>query len=100
MWLAQMVARSASRLAKLCTGVVVDSAFARGLGQCGVGALGRGDGWRVWRPRRVWSLSDEHDWGQAVYVPADVVGQHAQEHVGADPVGPAGFRMGARPVRC
>ena len=90
MWLAQRVARSASRLVKLCTGVSVGGAFARGFGQRVIGALGRGDGVGAFGGGGGFVVVDEQDWGQGLFhVPADVVGQHAQEHVGAHPIGQA-----------
>ena len=78
MWLAQMVARSVSRLVKLCTGVSSVGAFARGFGQRFVGALRGRDGVGAFGGCGGFVVVGEQDWGQGLFhVPADVVGQHA-----------------------
>jgi len=72
---------------KLCTGVSSVVRLRAALASASSERWAAATGWRVWRPRRV-VVVDEQDWGQGLFhVPADVVGQHAQEHVGADPVG-------------
>src|SRR6185503_9100069 len=69
-------------------GGVLGGAFTRRFGQGLIGALGRGDGVGAFGGRGGFVVVDEQDWGQGgFHVPADVVGQHAQEHVGAHPVG-------------
>src|SRR4029077_12646619 len=63
-------------------------AFARGFCEGLIGALGRGDGVGAFGGGGGFVVVDEQDWGQGgFHVPADVVGQNAQKHVGADPVG-------------
>ena len=62
--------------------------FARGFGERLVGALGRGDGVGALAGCAGFVVVVEQDWRQGLfYVPADVVGQHRQEHVGAHPIG-------------
>ena len=59
-------------------------AFARGFGERLVGALGRGDGVGAFGGCAGFVVVVEQDWGQGrFHVPADVIGQHPQEHVGA-----------------
>src|SRR6185312_5138968 len=63
-------------------------AFARGFGERLVGALGRGDGVGAFGGCAGFVVVVEQDGGQGLFhVPADVVGQHPQEHVGAHPIG-------------
>jgi hypothetical protein len=84
-WLRQMVARSLSRVWKLCTGrlpsmrLVAALARARGAGGGGDRAVPDGPGgWLV--------IVGEQDGREpALHLPGDVVGGHPQEHVGADP---------------
>src|SRR6185436_7950070 len=67
---------------------VLGGAFTRGLGQGVSGALCGCDGGGAFGGGGGFVVVDEQDWGQrGFHVPADVVGQHAQKHVGADPVG-------------
>ena len=88
MWLAQMVVRSASRLVKLCTGVLSAVCLRACFGQRSVGALGCGNGIGAFSGRGGFVVVVKQDRGQdLVHVPADVVGQHPREHMGADPVG-------------
>src|ERR1700682_2667806 len=88
MWLAQMVARSASRLVKLCTGVSSWVRLRAALAARYRSAGRRGRGRCAWRGRCGFVVVVEQDRGEGLFhVPADVVGQHPQEHVGADPVG-------------
>ena len=86
MWFRQMVARSRSRVAKLCTGwpswvrlvAALASAFAeRVAGATGLVPGGLG-GWLV-------VVGEQHGRQAGLHVPGDVVGEHPQEHVRADP---------------
>ncbi len=68
--------------------LVVFGAFACCLVQRFVGALGWRDGVGAFGGGGGFVVVGEQDWGQGLFhVPADVVGEHVQEHVGADPVG-------------
>ena len=83
----QIVPRSASRVAKLCTGQVAGGLLGGGLGQGARGAGGGGDragpggggGWLV-------VVGEQQRREPGLHVPAEVVRQHPQEHVRADPV--------------
>src|SRR6476660_2747842 len=67
---------------------VLGGAFTGGFGQRFIGALSCGDGVGAFGGSGGFVVVDEQDWGQGgFHVPDQVVGQHAQEHVGADPVG-------------
>ena len=62
--------------------------FARGFGECVVGALGRGDGVGAFGGCAGFVVVVKQDWSQRLlHVPAQVVGQHAQGDVGAHPIG-------------
>ena len=64
-------------------GVVIVGAFARGLLKRWVGALCGGDGVSAFGGGG-FVVVDKQDWRESLFhVPADDVGQHAQEHVGA-----------------
>jgi hypothetical protein len=68
-------------------GAVV-GAFAGGLGQCGIGAFSFVDGVGASGGGGGFVVVLKQDRGQGLFhVPAQVVGQHPQEHVGAYPVG-------------
>ena len=78
MWLAQMVARSVSRLVKLCTGVSSWVRLRAALVSASIGALGGRDGVGAFGGCGGFVVVVEQDWGQGLFhVPADVVGQHA-----------------------
>src|SRR5215813_4665841 len=83
MVLAAMVARSWSRVARLCTGwpsavcLVVSLASAEGERPAGAG--GPGGGGVV--------VFEQHGRELVLHVPGDVVGEHADQRVGADPAG-------------
>src|SRR5271166_3907640 len=67
--------------------VVVFGAFAGGFGEGGIGALGRGDGVGALGRSAGFVVVMKQQRGQGLFhVPADVVGQHPQKHVGAYPI--------------
>ena len=71
----------AERAAEAAVGLPSRAALAGGLSVGGRGAAGRGD--RVVRGGRV--LAGEGQWGPgAAQVPAEVAGEHADQHVGPD----------------
>src|SRR3974377_2123431 len=68
----------------------VAGAFACRFGQRGIGALGGGDGVGAFGGRGGFVVVDEQDWCEVLFhVPADVVGQAAQQKGGGTPAGGA-----------
>lgn len=75
--LATTVARSASRLLKLCTSWPSSVRLVRALRWAGATGLGRS----------LVVVGEQHRGEGAPHVPVDVVGQHADEQMGPDPFG-------------
>ena len=66
---------------------MVGGAFAGGLGQRGVGTLGRNDGIAALGARGGFVVVVTQDRREGLFqVPAEVAGQHPQEHAGTHPV--------------
>ena len=86
-WLRQMVARSASRVQKLCTGrplpACLAAALARARGERAAGATGLV---RAARAAGLSSSVNRTGSEPVVHVPGEVVRQHPQEHVRPDPL--------------
>ena len=82
------VARSLSKVRKLCT--AIGSSLATGLGLCGFGYLGRcHDGCAYGFGTLAVLVVEQHGPELLAHVPFHVVGQHAQHDVGADSLGAA-----------
>ena len=81
------VARSASRLRKLCTGSSIRGPSGRLLGDRGRRALRLGHGLCAASAASLSSSSNSIGARRPAHVPFDVIGQHAQKHVRAHPIG-------------